>query len=127
LDKERLINGSILSDDYYEELLEELQEIRTSERRFYQNITDIYATSLDYDADSELTKNFYANVQNKLHFAITSKTAAEIVYTRADAQKEYMGLTTWKKAPSGKIMKSDVNIAKNYLNKEELSGLNRIV
>lgn len=122
-----MINGSILSDDYYEELLEELQEIRTSERRFYQNITDIYATSLDYDADSELTKNFYANVQNKLHFAITSKTAAEIVYTRADAQKEYMGLTTWKKAPSGKIMKSDVNIAKNYLNKEELSGLNRIV
>ena len=127
LDKERLINGSILSDNYYEELLEQLQEIRTSERRFYQKITDIYATSLDYDPESELTKNFYANVQNKLHFAITHKTAAEIVYTRADAQKEYMGLTTWKKAPSGKIMKSDVTIAKNYLDKEELGGLNRIV
>jgi hypothetical protein len=127
LDKERLINGAILDEQYYEDLLEILQEIRTSERRFYQKITDIYATSLDYDSESEYTKNFYANVQNKLHFAITHKTAAEIVYTRADAEKEYMGLTTWKKAPSGKVMKSDVSIAKNYLDKDELSGLNRIV
>jgi len=127
LDKERLINGAILDEQYYEDLLEILQEIRTSERRFYQKITDIYATSLDYDPESEYTKNFYATVQNKLHFAITHKTAAEIVYTRANARNEYMGLTTWKKAPSGKIMKSDVSIAKNYLDKEELGGLNRIV
>ena len=104
-----------------------MQEIRTSERRFYQKITDIYATSLDYDADSLETKNFYATVQNKLHFAITQKTAAEIVYTRADSEKQHMGLTSWKKAPEGKILKSDVSIAKNYLDKEELRALNRIV
>ncbi|MCL2630661.1 MAG: virulence RhuM family protein [Firmicutes bacterium] len=127
LDKERLINGSILSEDYYEQLLEELQEIRASERRFYQKITDIYATSLDYDSESELTRNFYASVQNKLHFAITHKTASELIYTRANAEKEHMGLTTWKKAPRGKILKSDVSVAKNYLDKEELSGLSRIV
>ena len=127
LDKERLINGTILDEQYYEELLEVLQEIRTSERRFYQKITDIYATSLDYDKESERTKNFYANVQNKLHFAITHKTAAEIVYTRANADKEHMGLTTWKKAPDGKIQKSDVAIAKNYLDEDEMGGLNRIV
>ncbi|MCL2061340.1 MAG: virulence RhuM family protein [Firmicutes bacterium] len=127
LDKQRLINGALLDDQYYEDLLEELQEIRTSERRFYQKITDIYATSLDYNPDSENTKNFYATVQNKLHFAITHKTAAELIYTRADAEKEHMGLTTWKKAPTGKIVKSDVSVAKNYLEVSELAGLNRIV
>jgi len=127
LDKERLINGAILDDQYYEDLLEELQEIRTSERRFYQKITDIYATAIDYVKESEQANNFYAHAQNKLHFAITNKTAAEIVHSRADAEKPHMGLTSWKRSPEGKILKSDVSIAKNYLNKEELSGLNRIV
>ena len=127
LDKERLINGMILNDQYYEDLLEELQEIRTSERRFYQKITDIYSTSVDYVKDSDQANNFYAHAQNKLHFAITKKTAAEIIYSRADSGRPNMGLTSWKRSPDGKILKSDVSVAKNYLDKEELSGLNRIV
>jgi len=127
LDKERLINGAILDDQYYEDLLEELQEVRTSERRFYQKITDIYSTAIDYVPESEQANNFYAHAQNKLHFAITTKTAAELIYTRADSAKPNMGLTNWKRSPDGKILKSDVSIAKNYLDKDEISELNRIV
>lgn len=127
LDDERLKNGAHFGQDYYEELLERIREIRTSERRFYQKITDIFATSADYNPNEEITKNFYATVQNRLHFAIVGKTAAEIIYTRANSRKQYMGLTNWKRSPRGKILKSDVVIAKNYLSKEELDGLNRIV
>lgn len=127
LDDERLKNGIHFGKDYYEELLERIREIRVSERRFYQKITDIFATSADYNPNEEITKNFYATVQNKLHFAIVGKTAAEIIYTRANSQKQRMGLTNWKHSPKGKILKSDVVIAKNYLSKEELDGLNRVV
>jgi hypothetical protein len=128
LDKDRLINGgSILTDEYFEHLLEEIREIRLSERKFYQKVTDIYATALDYDVDSKTTKDFFAKVQNKLHWAIVGQTAAEIIYTRADADKTHMGLTSWKNAPKGKIIKSDVSIAKNYLSKEELESLQLIV
>ena len=128
LDDERLKQGSKFGKDYFEELLERIREIRASERRFYQKITDIYSEcSIDYDPNSEITKQFYKTVQNKLHWAITGKTAAELIAGRANAAKPNMGLTTWKESPAGKIMKSDVGIAKNYLNKEELEALNRIV
>ena len=127
LDRERMENGAFLSEDYFEHLLEEIREIRASERRFYQKITDIYATSMDYNPDSPTTKKFFATVQNKLHFAIHGHTAAEIIVERANAEKEHMGLTSWKKAPDGKILKSDVSVAKNYLSLSELDELNRIV
>ena len=128
LDDERLANGSRFGPDYFEELLERVREIRASERRFYQKITDIYATcSADYDPNAEITRTFYATVQNKLHWAITGQTAAEIIADRANAEKPHMGLTTWKQAPDGKILKSDTTIAKNYLSQNELSELLRIV
>lgn len=127
LDKERLKQGESFGRDYFKELLEQIHEIRASERRFYQKITDLYALSIDYDKDSPLTKLFFATVQNKLHWAITGKTAAEIIYDSADATKPHMGLTTWKHAPNGKIMKSDVTIAKNYLSEKHIKALNRIV
>lgn len=127
LDRKRLENGTFLNEDYYERLLEEIREIRLSERKFYQKITDIYATSLDYNEDNQITKDFFAKVQNKLHFAIHGKTASEIIKSRASAKKEYMWLTSWEKSPDGKILKSDVSIAKNYLTKDELDSLGRIV
>lgn len=128
MDDERLKNGgTILTKDYFKEQLERIREIRLSERRFYQKITDIYATSIDYDANAETTRNFFARVQNQLHWAIHGETAAETIFHRADSTKEFMGLTTWKDAPSGKIQKFDVVIAKNYLTKEELSAMARIV
>ncbi len=127
LDDERLKQGKKFGKDYFDELLERIREIRASERRFYQKITDIYATAIDYDKSSEITKEFFAAVQNKLHWAITGKTAAEIIYSSADATKLYMGLTNWKHAPDGKILKSDVTVAKNYLNEQHIKELNRIV
>ena len=128
MDDERLKNGgTILTKDYFEEQLERIREIRLSERRFYQKITDIYATSIDYDAKAETTRLFFARVQNQLHWAIHGETAAETIYRRADSSKEHMGLTTWKDAPNGKIQKYDVVIAKNYLTQEELSSMARIV
>ncbi len=127
LDKKRMQNGAFLGEDYFERLLEEIREIRLSKRRFYQNITDIYATSVDYNNDAPTTKAFFAKVQNKLHFAIHGNTAAELIMQRADSSKANMGLTSWEKAPDGKILKSDVSIAKNYLNKDELESLGRIV
>ena len=128
MDDERLKNGgSILTKDYFEEQLERIREIRLSERRFYQKITDIYATSIDYDAKAETTRLFFARVQNQLHWAIHGETAAETIYRCADSSKEHMGLTTWKDAPNGKIQKFDVVIAKNYLTQEELSAMARIV
>lgn len=127
LDDERLKNGSYLNKDYFDQLLEQIREIRASERRFYQKITDIYSTALDYNVEAQTTKTFFATVQNKLHFAIHGHTAAEVIMERADSEKEYMGLTTWRNAPQGKILKSDVSVAKNYLSEKELDGLNRIV
>jgi len=127
LDDERLKQGKHFGKDYFDELLERIREIRASERRFYQKITDIYALSADYDKNSPVTKDFFSKVQNKLHWAITGKTAAEIIYDSADATKLYMGLTNWKQAPDGKILKSDVSIAKNYLNKAHIEELNRII
>lgn len=127
LNDDLLKNGQPFGKDYFEELLERIGDIRASERRFYQKITDIYATSADYNKDSPVTKDFFASVQNKLHWAITEKTAAEIIYTSADASKIYMGLTHWKQAPDGKIMKSDVTIAKNYLSEAHIKELNQIV
>lgn len=127
LDKERLKNGSFLNKQYFDDLLEEIREIRASERNFYQKITDIYATSIDYDKNSRITTAFFATVQNKMHYAIHQHTAPELIFKRADSKKEYMGLTTWKNAPKGKIMKSDVSIAKNYLKQDEIKALNRIV
>lgn len=127
IDRERMENGAFLDEDYFERLLEEIREIRLSERRFYQKITDIYVTSIDYDKGSPVTKQFFAKVQNKMHYAVTGNTAAEIIFTRANSQKEYMGLTSWAKSPDGKIMKSDVSIAKNYLSKNEIEDLGRIV
>lgn len=128
LDDERLKQGkTIFGKDYFEELLERIREIRASERRFYQKITDIYALAADYDKNAPITKDFFATVQNKLHWAITGKTAAELIYDTADAQQIYMGLTSWKQAPEGKILKSDVAIAKNYLNNAHIDELNRIV
>ena len=127
LDDERLKQGKSFGKDYFDELLERIREIRTSERRFYQKITDIYALSADYDKNAQVTKDFFASVQNKLHWAITGKTAAEIIYSSADAKKAHMGLTNWKQAPDGKILKSDINIAKNYLSETHIKELNRIV
>ncbi|MGL9717428.1 MAG: virulence RhuM family protein [Wolbachia sp.] len=128
LDSGRLKNGDKFGKDYFNELLEKIREIRASERRFYQKITDIYAEcSADYDPTSEVTKQFYSKVQNKLHWAIHGLTAAELIHSRVSHKKPFMGLTTWKNAPSGKILKSDVNIAKNYLTEAELSELNHIV
>ncbi len=127
LDDERMKQGKNFGKDYFEELIERIREIRASERRFYQKITDIYALSVDYDKDAPITKDFFATVQNKLHWAITGKTASEIVYENVDATKLYMGLTSWKNAPDGKIMKSDVTVAKNYLNEQHIKELNRIV
>ena len=127
LDDERLKQGKHFGKDYFEDLLERIRDIRASERRFYQKITDIYALSVDYDKSDLLTKDFFATVQNKLHWAITGQTAAEIIYNSADATKLYMGLTNWKHAPDGKILKSDVLIAKNYLNEQHIKELNRIV
>lgn len=127
LDKKRLENGSFLGQNYFDRLLEEIREIRVSERMFYQKLTDIYSTSVDYNKDDETTKNFFAKVQNKLHFAIHRQTAAELIFNRANSQKEKMGLTSWDNAPDGKILKSDVTIAKNYLSHDELESLGRIV
>jgi len=127
LDKERLKNGAFFSKEYYDNLLAEIREIRASERRFYQKITDIYATAMDYSPDAETTKVFFAAVQNKLHFAIHGRTAAEMIVERADSAKERMGLTTWKNAPRGKIIKPEVSIAKNYLTEKELKSLDRFV
>jgi hypothetical protein len=127
LDKNRLINGQIFDEDYFDHLISEIQEIRASERRFYQKITDIYATAADYTADSKITQDFFATVQNKMHYAIHGNTAAEVIVSRADHRKEHMGLTTWKNAPQGKIVKADVSIAKNYLSKPEMQELNEIV
>ena len=128
LDDERLKQGNnVFGKDYFDELLERIREIRASERRFYQKITDLYALSADYNKDAPLTKEFFATVQNKLHWAITGKTAAEIIYSSADATKIYMGLTNWKHAPDGKILKSDVVVAKNYLSEDHIKELNRIV
>lgn len=127
LDDKRLKQGAHFGKDYFDELLEKIREIRASERRFYQKVTDIYALSVDYDKDSPTTKDFFATVQNKLHWAITGQTAAEIVYTKANANKPFMGLTTWKNVPKGKILKSDTVIAKNYLNEKHIKELELIV
>lgn len=128
LNDDMLKNGKPFGKDYFDELLERIREIRASERRAYQKITDVFEQcSYDYDKNSEITKNFYAFVQNKLHFAVTGKTAAELIYERADSEKPAMGLTTWKDAPNGKVLKRDIGIAKNYLNEKELSRLNRLV
>lgn len=128
INDELLKNGKSFGNDYFDELLERIREIRASERRAYQKIADVFEQcSYDYNKNSETTKDFYAFVQNKLHFAVTGKTAAEIVYERVDAEKPTMGLTTWKGAPDGKILKSDIAIAKNYLNEKEISRLNRLV
>ena len=127
LDRKRLENGTFLGEDYFERLLEEIREIRLSERRFYQKITDIYATSVDYNKEAPTTRDFFARVQNKLHFAIHGHTAAELIQERADSNKRYMGLMSWENSPGGKILKSDVSIAKNYLSQDELESLGRIV
>ncbi|MEA1986864.1 MAG: virulence RhuM family protein [Candidatus Marinimicrobia bacterium] len=127
LDKKRLENGSYLNENYFEELLSEIREIRLSERKFYQKVTDIYATSLDYNKDAVTTRKFFAKVQNKLHYGIHGHTASEIIYKRADSKKDKMGLTSWKNSPDGKIIKKDIDIAKNYLTKDELESLGRIV
>ncbi len=127
LDKERMKNGSFIDNDYFEKLLEEIREIRISERRFYQKVTDIYATSIDYDPKSPVSINFFKKVQNKMHYAVSHQTAAEIIYDRADSEKDNMGLTSWKNSPNGKIMGSDVVIAKNYLNQDEIRDLEGIV
>ena len=127
LDKKRLENGAFLNENYFEELLAEVREIRLSERKFYQKVTDIYATSLDYNRDAVTTRAFFAKVQNKLHYGIHGFTAAELIYERADSQRDKMGLTSWKNSPDGKIIKTDVSVAKNYLSKEELESLGRIV
>lgn len=127
IDKKRMANGAFFDEDYYDSLLAEIREIRLSERRFYQKITDIYTTSIDYDRKSPTTIDFFKKVQNKMHYAISHQTAAEIIYNRADSEKEYMGLTNWKNSPKGKILETDVVIAKNYLSKDELEQLERIV
>lgn len=128
MDDERLKNGgSVLTKKYFDQLLERIREIRLSERRFYQKITDIYATAIDYDKNAYTTKQFFAKVQNKMHYAVHGHTAAELIYERADAEKPHMGLTTWDDAPDGKIMKSDVTVAKNYLTEDEMRSLSRIV
>jgi hypothetical protein len=127
LDRKRLENGAFLGEDYYDRLLEEIREIRLSERRFYQKVTDIYATAVDYNADAPTTREFFAKVQNKLHYAIHGHTAAELIVERAHRDRPNMGLTTWEAAPHGKILKTDVGIAKNYLTEEELQALGRVI
>ena len=128
MDDERLKNGgSVLTTEYFDRLLEQIREIRLSERRFYQKITDIYATALDYDRTAKATKQFFAKVQNKMHYAVHGHTAAELIYERAEAEKPHMGLSTWAAAPDGKIVKSDVGVAKNYLSEKEMHSLERIV
>ena len=127
LDKDRLTNGQIFDESYFDHLISEIQEIRASERRFYQKITDIYATAVDYSLDSKTTKDFFATVQNKMHYAVHGSTAAEIIMSRADHTKEHMGLTSWKNAPNSKIVKADVSVAKNYLLQDEMQELNEIV
>ncbi len=127
LDKQRMENGSFLGEDYFERLLAEIREIRLSERKFYQKVTDIYATAIDYNKSAPTTQVFFAKVQNKLHFAIHGHTASELIMQRADSNKTNMGLTSWEHAPEGKILKTDVIVAKNYLNKDELESLGRIV
>lgn len=127
MDDERLKRGSYLTDKYFDEQLERIREIRASERKFYQKITDIYATAVDYDKNALRTKRFYATVQNKMHYAIHGHTAAELIYERANHEKDHMGLTTWADAPDGKIKKSDVSVAKNYLSENEIKELNRMV
>ena len=128
MDDERLKSGGRFGKDYFRELLERIRSIRASERRIYQQITDIFAEcSIDYDPNSEITKNFYATVQNKFHFAITEQTAAEIIYSKVDSEKENMGLTTWKNSPDGRILKSDTNIAKNYLEEKQIKRLERTI
>lgn len=127
LDKERLKNGQVFSNEYFEHLLDEIREIRASERLFYQKITDIYATAYDYDKMSPVTQQFFASVQNKMHYAVHQHTAAEVIMQRADAEKEHMGLSTWRNAPNGKIVRQDVSVAKNYLSKEEMQNMNELV
>ena len=127
LDRKRMENGAFLDEDYFERLLEEIREIRLSERRFYQKIADIFSTAIDYDKDAPTTQTFFAKVQNKMHYAVHGLTAAELIVERADHTKERMGLTIWEKAPGGKILKNDVVVAKNYLTEEELADLGRIV
>ena len=127
IDKKRMENGSFINEDYFEHLLAEIREIRLSERRFYQQLTDIYATSIDYNLNAPTTRLFFKKVQNKMHYAVHGHTAAELIVERADAEKEHMGLTTWEKAPNGKIVKTDVSIAKNYLKEEELESMGRLV
>ena len=127
LDKKRMENGAFLGEDYFEHLLAEIREIRLSERRFYQKLTDIYATSMDYNKDAPTTRQFFKMIQNKMHYAVHGRTAAELIMERADADKEHMGLTTWENAPEGKIVKTDVTIAKNYLKQLELEDMGRIV
>ena len=126
-DKKRLENGAFLGEDYFEKLLEEVREIRLSERHFYQKVTDIYMTSTDYNKDAPTTRTFFANVQNKLHFAVHGHTAAEIIKDRADSDKSNMGLTGWQNSPGGKILQSDVTVGKNYLTADELAELGRLV
>jgi hypothetical protein len=127
LDKKRLENGTFLNQEFFDNLVEEIREIRVSERNFYQKITDIYTTAMDYNKTSQITKDFFKKVQNKMHYAVHENTAPELILKRADSKKEKMGLTFWKNAPDGKILKNDASIAKNYLNKKELRALNRIV
>ena len=127
IDKKRMENGSFIGEDYFEHLLAEIREIRLSERRFYQKLTDIYATAIDYNCDAPTTRLFFKKVQNKMHYAVHGHTAAELIVERANAEKEHMGLTTWENAPTGKIVKPDVSIAKNYLKKSELEDMGRIV
>lgn len=127
IDKKRMENGAFISEDYFEHLLAEIREIRLSERRFYQKLTDIYATAIDYNRDAPTTREFFAKVQNKMHYAVHGQTAAELIVSRANAEKEHMGLTTWENAPHGKIVKPDVSIAKNYLNKVELEDMGHLV
>ncbi len=127
VDKKRMENGSFINVDYFEHLLEEIREIRLSERNFYQKLTDIYATAIDYNKDAPTTRRFFKKVQNKMHYAVHGHTAAELIVERADAEKEHMGLTTWTKAPNGKIIKTDVSIAKNYLRENEMQAMGRLV
>ena len=127
IDKKRMENGSFIGVDYFEQLLEEIREIRLSNRNFYQKLTDIYATAIDYNRDAPTTRDFFKKVQNKMHYAVHGHTAAELIVERADADKEHMGLTTWAKAPNGKIIRSDVSVAKNYLKQNELQALGRLV
>ncbi len=127
IDKKRMENGALIGEDYFEHLLAEIREIRLSERRFYQKLTDIYATSIDYNRDAPTTRQFFKKVQNKMHYAVHGHTAAELIVDRANAEREHMGLTTWEKAPQGKIVKADVFIAKNYLHENEIEAMGRIV